>query len=40
LSDGRAAIPPDIKRHRIPAPEMSFSRPNLPAILQEIEGLG
>jgi hypothetical protein len=32
-------IPPDIKRHRVPAPDMSFSRPNLPAILQEIEEL-
>jgi hypothetical protein len=32
-------VPPDIKHHRIPAPEMSFSRPNLPVLLQEIEGL-
>jgi len=32
-------IPPDIKRHRIPAPGLSFSRPNLPVILEEIEGL-
>ena len=30
-------IPPDIKHHRIPAPEMSFSRPNLPSIIREIE---
>ena len=30
-------IPPDIKHHRIPAPEMSFSRPNLPALIREIE---
>lgn len=23
-------IPPDIKHHRVPAPEMSFTQPNLP----------
>lgn len=32
-------IPPDIKHHRIPAPELSFSQPNLPFILREIERL-
>ena len=32
-------IPPDIKHHRIPAPEMSFSQPNLPALIHEIETL-
>jgi hypothetical protein len=32
-------IPPDIKHHRIPAPGMSFERPNLPALIQEIEEL-
>ena len=32
-------IPPDIKHHRIPAPEMSFSQPNLPALIKEIEML-
>lgn len=32
-------IPPDIKHHRIPAPEMSFSQPNLPALIREIETL-
>jgi len=32
-------VPPDIKRHRIPAPGMSFARPNLPVIIQEIEEL-
>ncbi len=32
-------IPPDIKHHRIPAPEMSFMRPNLPAVIVEIEKL-
>ena len=30
-------IPPDIKHHRIPAPEMSFTRPNLPFLIEEIE---
>lgn len=33
-------IPPDIKHHRIPAPNMSFERPNLPALIQEIEEPG
>jgi hypothetical protein len=33
-------LPPDIKHHRIPAPEMSFERPNLPFILQEILAAG
>ncbi len=32
-------IPPDIKHHRIPAVEMSFSQPNLPVLIQEIEAL-
>jgi len=32
-------VPPDIKHHRIPAPEMSFGRPNLPALIHEIEAL-
>lgn len=30
-------IPPDIKHNRIPAPEMSFTRPNLPALIRKIE---
>jgi hypothetical protein len=30
-------IPPNIKRNRIPAPEMSFDHPNLPFLIQEIE---
>jgi hypothetical protein len=30
---------PDIKHHRVPAPELSFSRPNLPALIREIEQL-
>lgn len=30
-------VPPDIRHNRIPATEMSFSRPNLPAVIREIE---
>ncbi len=30
-------VPPDIKRHRIPAPYLSFTRPNLPFLIGEIE---
>jgi len=33
-------IPPDIKHHRIPAPGMSFDRPNLPLLIREIEEMG
>lgn len=29
-------VPPDIKHNRVPAPEMSFTRPNLPVLIQEI----
>ena len=29
-------VPPDIKHNRVPAPEMSFSRPNLSALIKEI----
>lgn len=32
-------IPPDIKHHRVPAPQMSFARPNLPVLVGEIEKL-
>jgi hypothetical protein len=32
-------VPPNIKRNRIPAPEISFTEPNLPVLLQEIEVL-
>jgi hypothetical protein len=32
-------IPPNIKRNRIPAPQMSFTQPNLPVLIQEIEDL-
>lgn len=30
-------VPPDIKHNRIPAPELSFDRPNLPFLIAEIE---
>ncbi len=30
-------IPLDIKRHRISAPDLSFTRPNLPFLVEEIE---
>jgi hypothetical protein len=30
-------VPPDIKHHRIPAPEISFTKPNLPFLIHEIE---
>lgn len=30
-------IPPDIKHHRVPAPEMSFTQPNLMKLISEIE---
>jgi len=26
-----------IKHHRVPAPELSFTRPNLPVLIAEIE---
>jgi hypothetical protein len=32
-------VPPDIKHHRVPAPEMSFTRPNLPFLVEEVERL-
>ena len=32
-------VPPDIKRNRVPAPGMSYSRPNLPQLILEIESL-
>jgi hypothetical protein len=32
-------VPPDIKHNRIPAPDMSFTQPNLPALIREIEEL-
>lgn len=30
-------ILPDLKHHRVPAPNMSFGRPNLPSLIGEIE---
>jgi hypothetical protein len=30
-------VPPDIKHNRIPAPGLSFKRPNLPFLVEEIE---
>jgi len=32
-------VPPNIKHNRIIAPEISFTQPNLPVLLNEIEGL-
>jgi hypothetical protein len=32
-------IPPDIKHHRTPAPNMSFNQPNLSNLIREIEEL-
>ena len=32
-------VPPDIKHNRIPAPAMSFTQPNLPALVREVENL-
>ena len=32
-------IPPEIKNHRIPAPGLSSSQPNLPFLITEIEKL-
>ena len=32
-------LPPDIKHNRKPAPEMSFTQPNLPFLIAEIETL-
>ena len=32
-------IPPDLRHHRVPAPNMSFNRPNLSGLVAEIEAL-
>jgi hypothetical protein len=32
-------VPPDIKHHRLPAPEMSFTRPNLLFLITEIQAV-
>ena len=29
-------IPPDIKHHRVPAPDLTFTSPNLPVLIEEI----
>jgi len=29
-------VPPDIKHNRIPAPDLSFTRPNLPFLITEV----
>ena len=33
-------VPPDIKHNRLPAPNISFTRPNLPVLIEEIEEVG
>ena len=33
-------VDPDIKRHRIPPPGLSFQGPNIPFLLEEIAALG
>ena len=30
-------IPPDIKHHRVPAPQLSFAQLNLPSLIEEVE---
>jgi len=30
-------VPPDIRYHRIPAPDLTFTAPNLPFLIEEIE---
>ena len=32
-------VPPDLRHHRVPAPNMSFHRPNLSGLVAEIEAL-
>jgi hypothetical protein len=39
MNNPRQHVPPDIKHDRIPAPEMSFTQPNLPVLIREIEAL-
>jgi hypothetical protein len=31
--------PPDVEHHRLPAPQLSFTRPNLPELIAEVEAL-
>jgi len=33
----RRHIPPDIKRHRVPARGIGFDQPNVPVLIREIE---
>lgn len=33
-------VPPDIKHNRVPAPNISFTRPNLAVLIHEIEEAG
>lgn len=33
-------VSPDLKHNRIPAPEMSFTQPNIPTLIQEIIAIG
>lgn len=30
-------VPPNVKHHRVPAPDLSFTQPNLPFLIEEIE---
>ena len=32
-------VPPDTKHNRVPAPDLSFTEPNLPHLINEIEAL-
>jgi hypothetical protein len=32
-------VPPDIKHNRVPAPNISFTEPNLPSLIAEVENL-
>ena len=32
-------VPPEMKHNRVPAPNMSFERPNLPVLVEEVETL-
>jgi hypothetical protein len=30
-------VPPDLRRNRVPAPDISFEQPNMPALIENIE---
>lgn len=32
-------VPPDLRHHRVPAPNLNFNRPNLSGLVAEIESL-